>query len=321
MGSKKEKKEILSSIKESVMQSPKSMYELAKELGSNWDTIKNNVSLLKELGIVDIQNQKVIFMNNKMINETTFAGLPSSISVRRKVLSLGQMFLKEWKNVTNRRLCSTILQKAMVEIADTFPKLKIPRGWYLYGKVVLIKMSEEILSKEKYEYDFSSELTDVNKLKSLIKNLALRYSKMTTDQVVQEQYQNHKSELYVAKNKVEKILYSNNIDFNVLIKELYEMVFFFDLDKEDDLSLDMFATFKDGISVMIDLIKNKNMAKNLKSMLIDLFKSLWKLAANYNLYRTYEGELGYDNAVIKSFVKETSQYLKSEFLDQVTVTA
>src|SRR4030065_2876426 len=95
---KKEKKQILTLIKESVMVSPKSMYELARELHSNWDTIRTNVMILKDLGIVDMQDQKVVYAQKCLTtNDKSFAGLPVADDMRKKVYTIAQLFMKEWK--------------------------------------------------------------------------------------------------------------------------------------------------------------------------------------------------------------------------------
>jgi hypothetical protein len=316
---KKEKKDILNSIKESVMQSPKTIYELSKELGSNWDTVRNNVNLLKNLGVVGVQDQKVIFAEKgtSKIDDATIAGLPVSEKIRKKVLALGKLFLNEWKANTNRRLSNTILQKALVEIADKFPKLNIPRGWYLYGKIVLVKVTEEILLKEEYKYDFSDEMAEVKQLKEEIKKLAKRYSTMMPAEVTKEQYVNNNSKMYLLRKEIESDLcFMEKSNYDALAKKLYELVFLFDLDNADEFSADVFAAFKDGITIMIEKIKNDKNSKELKAVLVDMFKSIWRLVANYNLYRTHEGDLGYDKLVIKSFMIEKSNFYKSEFLDQ-----
>src|SRR3989338_7110873 len=167
---KKEKKQILTAIKESVMKSPKSMYELAKELESNWDTIKFNVIILKDLGIVEMQDQKVIYVQkNIIVDADNFAGLPISEEMRKKVYAIAQQFVNEWNKKGKKKITNTILQKAMVEIADSFPKLEIPRGWYIYGKVILVKLTQHIFEGDsQHTYNFSSEIPDIKKLNQKI---------------------------------------------------------------------------------------------------------------------------------------------------------
>jgi hypothetical protein len=315
---KKEKKQILTLIKESVMVSPKSMYELARELHSNWDTIRTNVMILKDLGIVSMQDQKIVYVQRSFnINDKYFAGLPVTKNMRIKVYAIAQQFTKEWKKKTNKKINNTVLQKALVEIADAFPKLDIPRGWYLYGRVVLVKLNEELLDEREYTYNFSSEISDVKKLNAKIAELAEHLYKMNTNEVVIEQYNSHNHKMYLVKSEIEKILSTCDIEKNkdILSKYLYELVFLFNLDKKDSFSGEIYGTIKDGITFMIEILKGDK--SNLSQyILMDLFRSIWRLLATYNLYTTIEGNLGYDKLVVNNLLIEKANFYKNDFIEQ-----
>ncbi|MFH1181611.1 MAG: hypothetical protein V1702_01510 [Candidatus Woesearchaeota archaeon] len=312
---KKGRKVILTAIRESVAKAPKTMYELSKELKSNWDTIKQNVQLLMDLGIVAMQDQKVIFSEHKQLNSDTIAGIPVSDASKKIVYALAKKFSTAWKEKTDKPLNNTILQKGLVEIADTFPQLGIPRGWYLYGRVVLVKVAREKLAEEGHVYDFSS---DTKKIDMKILEIVNAFSAKTTKEIVDCQYAKHDQQMYQMRKNIETLLLSPNFKEiqNQLAKSLYELVFLFKLEKNDDLNAEVFGVMKDVVTLMITKIYENRPGDLLRAELISTFNSLWNLMANYYLYKTYEGNIGYDHAVIKSFFQDKISYCESGLLDQ-----
>jgi len=94
---KKTNRTILTKIKDTVDAGPCTIYELSKKLGSNWDTIKNNVLLLKDLGIVDIVDQNVIPVSTCSFERTknldTMAGVPISEESKKRVYALASLII------------------------------------------------------------------------------------------------------------------------------------------------------------------------------------------------------------------------------------
>ncbi len=322
---KKQRKTILSQIIESVKIGPKTIYELSKELGSNWDTIKSNVDLLSDLKVISIQEQKVVYNNQNIgFSQDTFAGLPVSNNTKAKVYYIAKLVLDSWKEITDKPLSKTKLQKALVEIADAYPELKIPRGWYMFGKVVLIKVDPKQLSKTEYEYNLKAIIKNQKELLSKIKNIVSEYAKKSTHEVVHQQYNKYDFKLYLQKQKIEDMLLSQNIkqSRDSIAKDLYELLFLFDLNKQDDLSVEIFSHLKGIITIMIQKIYDDCLDENrMKIQLIELFNSVWRIVSTYYLLSTLEGELGYDYAVIRAYFEEKIHLHEREIMDQIEAFA
>lgn len=318
---KKDRQKILTQIRDSIMKNPKTMYELSKEIGSNWDTIRQNVILLQELGVVKIENQKVIYVpnSNRDMREDTIAGLPIDELVIRKVNTLAKKFIDAWETQTKEKLGKTILQKALVEIAENFKELSIPRGWYLYGKVVLVKVSEESIKNQKNDYDFSKEVKDIKLFNEKIIEIAKKYQNMSTDQVVEEQYINHNKKLYLLKKQISEALCTWDLQEkkNEICKLLYELVFHFELKKSDEFSQEVFGILKDAITILVSKIQEEeNQFESLRMVLIDLFKSVWWVIATYNLYSSREGNLGRSDEIVNLFLYDKATSYRNDFIDQ-----
>ncbi|MFH0876140.1 MAG: hypothetical protein V1859_09460 [archaeon] len=304
------------------MKSPRTMYVLAKEIGSNWDTVRKNVLLLQDLGIVAIENQKVQYIHyrNRVMGEDTIAGLPIEKHMKNKVYALAKKFLDVWQKENKERpLKNTILQKALVEIADAFPTLNIPRGWYLYGKIVLVKVTEDSLKNNKYSYNFSKELKSVNALEKKIQEIVKKYTDLSVQDIILDQYNRYRNQMYLVKTEIEKILCTEDLNKNKdkLSKLLYELVFNFDLDKHSEFSQEMFGILKDAITILITRIQEEKKLDDFnRNIFLDLFKSIWRTISVYNLYHTRQGDFGYDAFTLNLFFQDKANFYKQEFIDQ-----
>ena len=318
---KKDRKSILTSIREEVMKSPKSMYELSKILGSNWDTIRKNVALLEELGILKLQGSKIVLIQPsfRSSKKDTIAGIPISTEMKKKVYAIANLFYNEWNNNNSRYIPNTVFQKAVVKLSDKFPSLNIPRGWYLFGKVVLVKLSEEIIKENKTEYNLRKEINNYNNVFNEVKETAKNFSGMKTVDIINEQYEDHNANSYKTKRKIDELIISSDLESNKmeLSKTIYELVLYFQLRKDNELSTDIFGFIKDGVLIILDILNDKiEVPKEYKKiLLLDLINVLWNLNAIYNLYITREGDFGYDNGVIDLFFEDKIHFFKQQFLD------
>ena len=314
---KRDRKNILRQVKELVMSSPKSMYEISKEMKSNWDTIKSNVALLTDLGVVKQENGKVIYSpSGKEYDEDSIAGIPISKKVKEKVWTIAKTILAEWRKHTDEPLNSTKLQKMLVELSDGFPSLELPTGWYRYGKVVLVRVSGKEMDGKapKKLSEISSESA---KILRRIEQLVPDYINKQTSEIVDQQYEKYKTEYYMLRKKIEKMLCEKINDLTRISKELYELVFLFPLDEKNSLSVETFNFVKGALITIIQNISKSNKdEESLRMELLDVFNSLWNVIATYNLFSTIEGSTGYDDVLIKSFIESRVQTCKDEFIDK-----
>ena len=127
--------------------------------------------------------------------------------------------------------------------------------------------------------------------------------------------------MYLTKNSIEHILFKKEVNKSELSKNLFEILFLFNLDHNDQFSEEVYGMVKEGITYMIEIVNEKLQinGKDISTVLIDLFKSIWKLLATYNLYSTMEGNLGFDRSVINTILQEKSLFYKQELIDQCMV--
>jgi len=283
---KKSKAQIIKRIIELVSESPKSMYELSKELNSNWDTIKNNVVLLKELNIVDMTEQKVFLKSGSLISfhDDTVAGLPLSNEIRNRIYATAKKISDSWMKITCKLPNKTQLQKSLVEIAEKFPKLNMPVGWYFYGKIILVKVNQKKLSNNLDNYDFGKLSIDVKRLNEEISETVKRISKLKTDDLIQKQYETHEKKDYLVKIQIEKLL-CNKFDNEKFENLLYKLIFNFKVIKDDPLNHKVLSIVKEAISIMVTKAReyNSNKDLNINFMLIETFAAFWRLYATYGL--------------------------------------
>ncbi len=315
---KKTKSNILKSIIYEVKGSSLSMYELSKKLNSNWDTIRKNVGLLEDLGLVTLEDQKVIYKRESIISfsEDTVAGLPLSEKTRWLVYALAKKIRDEWFNLKNEEPTNTQLQKSLVEVAETFKELKIPRGWYFYGKIVLVKINKNNLEIEAKKCNLSEYPVDLNELNKKIKNIVKDLSKFNSLEISSDQYEKKNKEDYLIKKEIESLFFTSTFDSKKFANWLYQLIFNFKVLKEDNMNMNVLSIMKEAISVMIKSASDKDMDSKpeLKAQLHETFATFWKLYATYQLYETVE-DLGYDKKKILDLFDEKIKLYTGDLTD------
>ncbi len=316
---KKSKSRIIRAIINSVSEAPKSIYELSKELNSNWDTIKNNVTLLKDLGILDVVEQKIFLKSDKSISihDDTVAGLPLSDDARKRIYAVAKKINDKWKNVTGEEPNKTHLQKAIVEISEKFPSLNIPRGWYFYGKIVLINVDKTKFNENLDKYDFKRYSINLKEFESCILEVINTLKDLSNSELLDYQYEKYNKKDYLIKRNVERLFLEKKFDKEKFSNLLYKLIFNFRLIKDDPLNHKVISIIKEAISVMISKTYIEDIDKNInfKLQLMETFTIFWKLFATYGLLISLEGELGYDKRYIMSIFADRINFYRNDLND------
>jgi len=304
----------------SIAKTPKSMYELAKELNSNWDTIRNNVALLEELKIVGVSDQKVFLKQDKVISmhDDAVAGLPLSDEVRKKIYVIASYICSEWKKATGEEPNNTQLQKTLVEVSEAFPNLNIPRGWYLYGRIVLIKVDKNKIKEECGKKTLKDLELDVKKFQEELTKIIQKIHKLSHAQLLDYQYSKYEKKDYLTKREIEELFKKPKFDKEKFANLLYKLIFDFKVQKEQPLNTKVLEIIKEASSVLITKSSSVDVDKfsAFKNQLLDTFLTFWKLYATYALLQTLEGDLGYDKKVIDSIFEERIEFYAQDLTDQ-----
>ncbi|MFH0752292.1 MAG: hypothetical protein V1914_01715 [archaeon] len=315
---KKTKAAIINGIIDLVSASPKSVYELSKDLGSNWDTIKDNVDILKDLKIVDTADNKIFLKQEGLVDipKDTIAGLPLAKDIRKRTYALAKKINNEWEKKKNTPITRTHMQKALVEVAEKYPQLNIPRGWYFFGKVVLVKVDPLEFSPELDTYDFKTLNVKEKELNETIVEIINQIGALSVKDLTRCQYQKYGKKDYLIKREIEKLLLSENLDKKKFVDLLYQLIFNFRVNKDDVLNYKVLEIIKDAASVIISNLSKKEVEEQtLKTQVFEQFTSLWKVYCTYVLFSTLEGEMGYDKNIIRSIFEERIDFYTRDLND------
>lgn len=318
---KKSKAEIIDGIINLVSTSPKSIYELSKKLNSNWDTIKDNVELLKKLNVLDISENKVFLKQDSLISihKDTIAGLPLSKEVRTRIYALAKKVNDMWLEKKGEVPKKTQMQKALVEISEQNPNLNIPRGWYFFGKVVLVKIDPEEFSKDLKNYNFKKYKIDEDKLNQSISSVIDEIESLSYNELLDYQYNKYNKKDYLTKREIENLLMSDSFDKKKFAQLLYQLLFNFKINKDDSLNYQVLTVMKDAISVLLSsTAKFDKDVQELKPELFESFTILWKIYCTFNLSDTLEGDLGYDKKIIDSIFEDRINFYTNDLNDYFT---
>ncbi len=315
---KKSKSEIIKKIVESVSQNPKSMYGLSKELNSNWDTIKGNVELLRELGILDVSEQKVFLKRDCSISmEDAVAGLPLSDQIRKRIYALAKIVRDKWVESTGKEPNNTQLQKAMVEVIEKFPSLDIPRGWYFYGKIVLVKIDKEKLTKDLDKFSFKEFSINIKELENEVKSVIKKISKFSNSELLDYQYKKYNKKDYMIKREIDVLFLSKKFDKQKFSNLLYQLIFNFKTIKDDELNHKVLSITKEAISIMISraFSRDADEDREFRIQLMEAFSTFWKLYTTYGLLESLEGKVGYDIRIVRSIFDDRINFYTKDLAD------
>ncbi len=188
MGEKRE--EVFKAIKRVLLDGPKSISEISKEANINWRTAEENLTFLKNLGIVkeiEIKNTRTFYYKE---NDTYF-GLPVKEN-QRKLISTIYYYIKKFsKELLNQEPTKTQAYKIISKINDKL-KLNLPIGWYLYGPCCV----------QIYKGDESEEIKLSKENITIIKETTEKYCRLDNFQLQNEIYKENNEHLYLIKQEL-----------------------------------------------------------------------------------------------------------------------
>lgn len=281
---KKTKKQLIQKIMQSLSKGSKTINEIAENSGSNWDTINQNLDILKKLDIVEegSEDNKKIFKlkkNEVIYRDDTLFGLPISNDAENLC---NYLFVKIKEKWLQKKQCipnKTQMQKVVAEIANNVGAFSIiPRGWYLFGEMCTLQYSPDKNYQYKQVKEEAEWDTDINKAIDI-------YSKYEhTREILFEQYQRRGKALYLNKLNLQQALYSK-IDSEtkkLISRLLYNFAMEFPLKEDNNDILEMLNMYV-SITGQILLEKSDNDIVEIQPLLIDCFIAVWELIAMYNL--------------------------------------
>lgn len=320
MTRKKTKKQLIQKILQSLSKDPQTINEIAENAGSNWDTISQNLGILKELGIVEElnDNHKKIFKlkkNEIIYRDDTLFGLPINNTAENLCNYLFVRIKKKWQEKKQFELNKTQMQKVVAEIAENVNDFSIiPRGWYLFGEMCILQYDPAKEYKHKIIKEEASWGAEIDRAIDI-------YAKYEhTPELLFEQYSRRNKELYLHKLNLQRALYSRiDADTKKLISQLlYGFAIKFP-SKTDNKDIVQMLNMYVSITNQILLEKPEAEIAELQPQLIDCFIAVWELIAMYNLLDSLaEGNFGYTRDMLWKYFKDRSEVSKIECIEYLS---
>ncbi len=282
-----------------------SINELADTVGISWETTKNYLELLKELNVVIEfeQGNKRMFKVEKPTesNKDTLFNLPLEPKEEALCKSLFGFIKKRWHEKTGKYPGRTQMQKTVVEVADR-TKLDIPRGWYILGEMCVLQYNEN----EDYAIGQGHITRDVEMTIDICID---ELSPLSSDAIIQRQYEVKSKKLYLVKKTLNRVLL-NNITSQEQEKQigalLYSLVVNFPLREDNKEIVELLNIFVGSVN-QIFVLKPVSEVEALRPEIQEIYLFLWELIASYNLFYSLTEER-------KKYAKEFAlQYFKPRF--------
>jgi predicted transcriptional regulator len=271
---------IVNKIILSLKNGKKTVYEIAKDVGTNWASIKKYLETLSESGMIlqSEENGKRIFCFNEFprtVRDDTYFGLPLAKDVENKIDSLFGLIKKEWKKETDIYPGKTQMQKCFVRV-NTLCNLNLPMGWYLFGEI-----AEKIYEPD-VEYAISEFIED-EKVNLCVCETVKKYSgERSVYELRLSQYSEFNNELYQTKELLGALLINaKKENIMEISKQLYAFMKFLPSDSLSDIpeiASDFVGTALSAFSLPEQQIQE------LKAPLFEAFNSLWQLIAVSNYW-------------------------------------
>ncbi len=291
------KEALLKEILDQLRQKDLSINELAQE--SNWSTIRDAVSLLKDLGLVETREDKnaVICSIKKGVDTSLIDGMSKDTLFKIPITKeqdnlfsfifskIQQDFAVRWK----REPKTTEVEKIAAEVIFDM-KLNAPIGWYLHGmiSVKLYNASSEYVFEEPDDHEAIEEEI-VNKVE-----IYGKYAYISD--LIREQYKVHHNKLYQIKEELQKITLPaidlNNKETKSTIMLLLRHLMFELPRKEDAQEVNNLT--EGYVRLMDRLFLAHSDINQYKVDLYNIFDSVWKFIATYNLLDSLVTIGGYD---------------------------
>ncbi len=320
---KKDSLEFLKSILDSLSAEPKNILEISKDAKTSWESTKNALERLSELGIVIkdkrgerdyyLINPNPIAKNTNYITYDTYFNLPINNEDKEKIHTYFSYIKELWNKETGKNPTITQLYKVLAKLNYDL-NLGLPIGWYLYGLNSVVIYETEI----EYKKQFVIEKETKDKIIEII----TKYKEFNKIRDLKKfQYKEFDKKSYLMKEEILDNFYYNSpfISKELIgnVKKLISFLF------KDNIDVNTIQYLNEFLGLMYELKNTSNdLVLEAKEEIIETFKEMWKLVAmNYyknDLKRMYEKEIL--NKCFEPEIKKQKENLLNNFsiLEEIT---
>ncbi|MFH0874770.1 MAG: hypothetical protein V1859_02445 [archaeon] len=316
------KEKLLIDILDQLKQRESSINDLVKD--SNWSTIRDAVYLLKELGLVDIREEKnaqvcslkkgVDVDMEGTVNSNTLFKIPIT-EEQNNLFSfvfseIKKKFIEKW----NREPKTTEAEKIAAEVIYDM-KLNLPIGWYLHG----------MIPAKKYEtsqiYVFKEPVNHKEINKEIHKKIEEYGKYQYINDLIRAQYKKHQNKLYQIKEELKKIIMPsvdlNNLETKTtLLKFMRHLLF--ELPRKEDAS-ELCEIVNNYVSIMDEIFLSSIDLNQYKVDLFTTFESIWQYIATYNFFDSLAEY--YDRIILYRYFYSPLESAKDVAVESVKILA
>jgi hypothetical protein len=317
---RKTKEVLLKDILEKLKQRDYSINVLAGD--GNWATTKNAVELLENLGLIEIKtvkNAKVCSLIKKdQASDEVDRGTVFKLPITKEEDNLFSCIFSDIKNkfmeINGREPKNTEAEKIASEVIFNL-KLPVPIGWYLHG-MVTTKLYDPYTDYEFIAPDNHEEIID-----EIVKQIE-KFSKFVyISDVIREQYRIHNNQMYLIKEELKKII-KPTIDLNspstknTILKYMRHMLFNLPI-KEDATALN--KVVNRYVHAMDRFFLSDQNLNEYKADLYNIFESVWRLIATYNLLDSLSEYSRYDRKALFRYLGVPLESARAVAIENIKV--
>jgi len=317
---KRTSREVVEAVIKALKKGPKSIYEVAGETGTTWESVRKYLEMLREAGMADETeegNKRVFSLKSCMEpfgRKDTLFGLPLSPDQENTINFLFMEIRKTWKEKTGSYPGRTQMQKILVDVADEC-KLDVPSGWYKYGQVC-VKLYDP---SEEYHYQ---PIEREEEIAGCINRIVEEKKNQNAISMELMQYAKSRSTLYLKwyefEKRFEATYFSEEKDRMKLRDILSEISFSFKGGEESERAARLLNDFLSAVIYMLKNMKPHEIDR-LTKYVNDASRAVWNMVAIHNLFWSLSEKGGYKKAFLMPYFALAIKTSESDADDCISV--
>lgn len=281
-----------------------SVQDISKAAGVSWESTKRYLELFTRLNILrgtqeSGETGKTMYQKIHPLEPDTLFSIPLSEEHKITIRKIYATIQSLWGSISDRPLTKTLVQKIAVDVAGKqYPD--IPRGWYLYGEVLLLPFE----LGQQYAPALESQ-EDV----ACVRTICLEYSACCNSsyQIRKHQYEKKNNALYLIKDTLYYWLaytdFSADLNKNKIRQALNQFAVSC---KRKESNSAILAIVDDFCATTLSIFRNASdsLLDKARPLMLESFGAVWQLVATYELYDSLSALKFYDKNLLADYLFE-----------------
>lgn len=314
-GTKKTSRQVIENIIGSLRNGPKSIFEVAQETETTWESAKRYLEMLKNIEMAEEteDGNKRVFRLKGCVEPVekrpdTLFGVPILPKEQENAINFLFMKIRElWKEKTGSYPGKTQIQKILVDVSHKCG-INIPTGWYMFGELCIKNYNP----LEDYPFEEKS-IEGKDKILKCI------------DAVIEED-KNHNANFLRKKQYLEsgKILYLRQYEFAryfdsvhltdenkaKLTEMLTEIAFAFQITEDNIKAAELLNDFIRTVIYMFRSMKSDEI-DTLRTDILEAMNAVWQVVATHNLFGSLSRNPSYGRNLLLPYFENNFRILET----------